>query len=145
MTPCANFPDVFLAAAEHEQVAISRAKALCTSCPGRYACATAALERKEPAGIWGALTTEQREAITGPCFAPERKLMGKRDRIHVEDIEFMALNGETWEGCAARLGVKKNSIDTALRRHNRGDVIARLTRNSDRNESSVRPDLERAS
>ncbi|MGI8759430.1 MAG: WhiB family transcriptional regulator [Acidimicrobiales bacterium] len=32
---------------------IARAKHLCTSCPVRRACLRAALERREPCGVWG--------------------------------------------------------------------------------------------
>jgi WhiB family redox-sensing transcriptional regulator len=42
---------------------IANAKAICMSCPVRVACAEHALRVREPYGIWGGLSEEEREAI----------------------------------------------------------------------------------
>lgn len=39
------------------------AKAICATCPVRTQCARHALEVREPYGVWGGLTEEEREAI----------------------------------------------------------------------------------
>lgn len=39
------------------------AKAYCHRCPVREACLAAALERREPAGVWGGLNKDERLAI----------------------------------------------------------------------------------
>ncbi|WP_432506623.1 WhiB family transcriptional regulator [Kineococcus arenarius] len=44
-------PADLFSAEEREQV--QRAKALCAACPVRAACLAGALERREPAGVWG--------------------------------------------------------------------------------------------
>jgi WhiB family redox-sensing transcriptional regulator len=48
--PCQTRPDLFFA--EHpDDLAIARS--LCGTCPVRRACLSAALERREPWGVWG--------------------------------------------------------------------------------------------
>ncbi len=39
------------------------AKAVCASCPVRIECADYAVRAREPYGVWGGLTEEEREAI----------------------------------------------------------------------------------
>ncbi len=39
-----------------------QAKAICGSCPVRQACLDEALRRREPFGIWGGLTEQERRA-----------------------------------------------------------------------------------
>ena len=39
------------------------AKAVCASCPVRIECADYAIRAREPYGVWGGLTEEDREAI----------------------------------------------------------------------------------
>lgn len=51
---------------------------------------------------------------------------GRRTSIHLEDVEFMADTGETFEGAAARLGVKPNSLEKHLARLGRRDLIHRF-------------------
>ena len=49
--PCAaEDPELFFAESPTD---VELAKALCTDCPVRTACLTAALERREPWGVWG--------------------------------------------------------------------------------------------
>lgn len=50
----------------------------------------------------------------------------ERSSIHLEDVEFMADTGETFEGAAARLGVKPNSLIQHLARKGRRDLIRRF-------------------
>ncbi|WP_432536342.1 WhiB family transcriptional regulator [Kineococcus arenarius] len=49
--PCRTAPADLFFAEEREQV--QRAKALCGACPVRELCLAGALERREPAGVWG--------------------------------------------------------------------------------------------
>ena len=49
--PCRTAPaDLFFA---EEQELVQRAKALCAACPLLATCLAGALERREPAGVWG--------------------------------------------------------------------------------------------
>jgi WhiB family redox-sensing transcriptional regulator len=49
--PCQDHdPDLFFA---ESPVEVERAKALCTDCPVKELCLAAALERREPWGVWG--------------------------------------------------------------------------------------------
>ncbi len=41
---------------------IARAKAFCGGCPVQEACFEAALVRREPYGVWGGMTEDEREA-----------------------------------------------------------------------------------
>ncbi|WP_158609514.1 WhiB family transcriptional regulator [Kocuria soli] len=40
------------------------AQARCQSCPARIACATYAVDAREPAGVWGGLTPKERASLT---------------------------------------------------------------------------------
>jgi WhiB family transcriptional regulator, redox-sensing transcriptional regulator len=49
--PCrVNDPELFFAESPAD---VEYAKSLCTDCPARLACLAAALERREPWGVWG--------------------------------------------------------------------------------------------
>lgn len=49
---------------EQRTVRELRAKLVCASCPVRTECLTEALERNERDGIWGGLTTSERDALS---------------------------------------------------------------------------------
>jgi WhiB family redox-sensing transcriptional regulator len=50
--PCLQVdPELFFADSPND---VETAKAMCADCPVRAACLTAALERREPWGVWGA-------------------------------------------------------------------------------------------
>jgi len=50
--PCLTVdPELFFAESPED---VETAKAMCAECPVRVACLTAALERQEPWGVWGA-------------------------------------------------------------------------------------------
>jgi WhiB family redox-sensing transcriptional regulator len=48
--PCASEPELFFAEDPQD---LRRAKALCRGCGVRAACLSAALQRREPCGVWG--------------------------------------------------------------------------------------------
>lgn len=48
------------------------AKAICAQCPVLTACRAHALAVREPYGIWGGLTEEERAALEGPADTPMR-------------------------------------------------------------------------
>jgi WhiB family transcriptional regulator, redox-sensing transcriptional regulator len=48
--PCQSEPELFFAEDPQD---LRRAKALCGDCPVRSACLAGALQRAEPAGVWG--------------------------------------------------------------------------------------------
>ena len=126
--PCAGYPAIFTAAADDDQLATSRAKALCSVCPNRVECRDAAIARCEPVGVWGALTGEQRAFINPP---PELLVhRGPVGRANLEDVEFLAAAGESWEAIAKRCGVKISTVERLLERHHRPDLVERINRSS---------------
>ncbi|MFI9400909.1 WhiB family transcriptional regulator [Nocardia sp. NPDC052316] len=55
--PCrAGDPDLWFAESPNQ---LEQAKALCASCPIRKGCLTAAMDRREPWGVWGGEIFEQ--------------------------------------------------------------------------------------
>lgn len=54
-------------------------------------------------------------------------------KVHAEDVEWL-LDQQvyTWDGLAARLGVRRNTLDVALRRAGRQDLIDRIVANTKR-------------
>jgi WhiB family redox-sensing transcriptional regulator len=59
--PCQNFPDAFfpdIGTRGYQDT--TYAKNLCSTCPLLQECRTYAIEAKEPYGIWGGLTVEER-------------------------------------------------------------------------------------
>src|SRR5690606_40718327 len=59
---CHNDPNPELWFADHEQDT-SQAKALCSWCPVRDECLNFALERGEKWGVWGGMTTDERNRL----------------------------------------------------------------------------------
>jgi WhiB family transcriptional regulator, redox-sensing transcriptional regulator len=61
--------DAACAGADHELFfsesprRVARAKSICSSCPVRIPCLVDALECNERYGIWGGLTTEERDEL----------------------------------------------------------------------------------
>lgn len=56
---CENV-DPELHQAEDDPRLVAEAKAVCGRCPVATACLTGALNRREPTGVWGGLTTQER-------------------------------------------------------------------------------------
>jgi WhiB family transcriptional regulator, redox-sensing transcriptional regulator len=54
-------PDLWFADAPDD---LERAKALCWGCPVQLACLTAAIERREPTGVWGGQILDKGEIVT---------------------------------------------------------------------------------
>ena len=54
-------PGMFPADGDHE--GIQTAKAVCEVCPVRAECLTQALSTREKFGVWGGLTTDEREGL----------------------------------------------------------------------------------
>ena len=57
---CIGLTDVMFSSDEFSQL---RAKQICSSCPVAVPCLVHALDRREPEGVWGGLTTTEREAV----------------------------------------------------------------------------------
>lgn len=76
------------------------------------------------------------ESIDDPAATPDtgqvvRDLGSGTRKVHLEDVEFlMDQQTYTWDGLAARLRVRPNTIDVALRRAGRQDLIDRLVANT---------------
>lgn len=60
LAACRGRTDLFYSKDQADQAA---AKALCASCQLVVRCALVALRRREPAGIWGGLTSSDRELL----------------------------------------------------------------------------------
>lgn len=120
----------------------ARMKALCTDCPIREKCLDDAMTRDERYGIWGALTTAERDAYRPEWEAPQdkaelraRKLRMGSDlsrREHYEDRMHKAREARTrllqadlegWEGHLEVLDVLLNSPYTSC-----GVLAARMGR-----------------
>ncbi|MFC8732154.1 hypothetical protein ACFT5B_06830 [Luteimicrobium sp. NPDC057192] len=56
----------------------------------------------------------------------------ERKEARLEDLEFMAATGETWEGAIRRQGVSETALERFLARCDRWDVRARLVANGER-------------
>jgi WhiB family redox-sensing transcriptional regulator len=60
--PCqVHDPDLWFADAPCD---LERAKALCGGCPAQLACLTGAIDRREPAGVWGGQILDNGEIVT---------------------------------------------------------------------------------
>ena len=60
--PCqVHDPDLWFADAPRD---LEHAKALCRDCPAQLACLTGAIERREPAGVWGGQIVDNGEIVT---------------------------------------------------------------------------------
>lgn len=72
-------PDVFFPDGDEglALVLTAEARAYCLRCPVRPECLTAALDRKEPSGIWGGLDTDERRALVR--LARERAEAAERE------------------------------------------------------------------
>jgi WhiB family redox-sensing transcriptional regulator len=67
--PCQNFPDAFFPDAGARGYMDSyMAKDACSQCPLIRECGVYAIEAKEPFGIWGGLTPEERKRETKTTF-----------------------------------------------------------------------------
>ena len=72
----------------------------------------------------------------GYCHAHYKRMLAGRDmdgRVqlttdHLEDVEWMAETGESFDRAAERLGVKPASLERFLQRRGRRDLIAALKR-----------------
>ncbi|MET8701938.1 WhiB family transcriptional regulator [Kitasatospora sp. NPDC058032] len=58
------------AAKEREQ----NAKSVCARCPVRVPCRRYALATREPYGVWGGLTEEERRVLFTDASAPDRRI-----------------------------------------------------------------------
>ncbi|MFD0209189.1 WhiB family transcriptional regulator [Streptomyces hirsutus] len=64
-------PDYWFAEGEDPAAIADRAEAkrVCSHCPARTPCLHAALERREPTGVWGGLDSGERDALILPPTA----------------------------------------------------------------------------
>lgn len=58
--PCSEDPDAMFGTREHE---IEKARKVCSGCPVRQECLLRALNLRDPWGVWGGKTPEERSAI----------------------------------------------------------------------------------
>lgn len=104
----------------------------CTDTPHQAAAAARVIARARAAGYLPVLAWDE-DQIDDPTATPtidvvRRPLPGGR-LFHLEDIEFLARHGATWEQIEDRTGAKRNSIEISCGRANRYDLVARITSN----------------
>lgn len=68
-------------------VGVIEAKEFCRPCPVRAQCLAGALDRREPYGVWGGLSVEERKVILAPVIAGERRAAAERKRLEAEAKE----------------------------------------------------------
>lgn len=89
------------------------------------------IARAEAAGYLPALVWDD-ERLDDPTATPDRtrlRTSTPRTRIHLEDIEFLARHGATWDEIQDRTGAIRNSVEVACDRAGRKDLVARITSN----------------
>lgn len=104
---CANtpFPDLFFPdTTAQEKAGDSMVKNICTPCVRRQECLDFALENNEQHGIWGGLTTTQRNAL--PQSA---KQADQRSKNSVEVKRLMRV-GLSLEDACAEVGINPESF-----------------------------------
>lgn len=79
-TPCAGRGDLFVPDNEPTAEEIRHARQLCAACPVQQACADWALDTRQPDGIWGGLTPEERRAGRRPECGTEAGWRSHRSR-----------------------------------------------------------------
>ena len=57
---CIGLTDLMYAG---DEFSVLRARQICQSCPVAVPCLVAALDRREPDGVWGGLTPSERETV----------------------------------------------------------------------------------
>ncbi|MFF2612285.1 WhiB family transcriptional regulator [Kitasatospora sp. NPDC058046] len=62
-------PDLFYS---DQPTDIEAAKSVCRGCPVQAECLAGALDRREPAGVWGAMSHEERQVVLAPVLAAEK-------------------------------------------------------------------------
>lgn len=68
--PCTVYdPDIWFPEDERRSN-VAMAKALCRSCVDQADCLQGALERDEPAGVWGGMSTPERKELKSRGFLP---------------------------------------------------------------------------
>ena len=73
--PCrAVDPDLFFAESPAD---VEEAKAVCTTCPARPGCLAAALDRREPWGVWGG------ELVVAGVVVPRKRPRGRPRKTDV--------------------------------------------------------------
>jgi len=83
--PCAGKTDLFFSFAVEDH---RSAKAICAGCPLKVPCLAVGLARGEPDGVWGGMTTAERE---GALAALRRERDSRLARNGVKHSESLAL------------------------------------------------------
>lgn len=107
---------------------ILAAKEVCASCPVQPVCLDWALDAREPHGMWGGLTEDERksllrkrtpsrrQAIATKALAPQKSWPGVQ-RVLIQYGRVTELRGKGWgrRRIASALGIGADSLETAER------------------------------
>ena len=89
------------------------------------------IARAEATGCLPAMAWDE-DLIEDPTSTPDRcavRPAAAGVRIYLEDVEFLATQGATWDEIETRTGACRNSIEIACARADRRDLVARITSN----------------
>ena len=85
------------------------ALALCAVCPIRAACLAYALRRQEQFGVWGGLTTSQRNKLLGKRLRPVTAYREGKD-AQVRSAARLRQQGNTTAEIGVRIGVSERTV-----------------------------------
>jgi WhiB family redox-sensing transcriptional regulator len=109
--PCQRHdPDLWFADAPAD---LERAKALCAGCPARLRCLTGAVDRREPAGVWGGQIFDDGRIVTHkrPRGRPRKNSIPPRShRVLTADVSEPQSSRPGW---LAVLVCRDSELDTA--------------------------------
>lgn len=108
--PCqVHDPDLWFANTPAE---LEQAKALCRSCPAQLACLTGALERHEPAGVWGGQILDRGQIVTHKRPRGRPPAGSARPQRHPHDPQTASLAPSACDGgCVAPPCADRNPCD----------------------------------
>ena len=105
---------------EHYAADVDFAKSICAACPDliRRKCLVWALAQKEPAGVWGGYSTEERtDLLRGLSEEVERRKRGHAPKkIDDEAAARMHADGQSKHDIARHFGTSTRTVERALER-----------------------------
>jgi hypothetical protein len=101
------------------------------STPTQRAMAARTRARAARAGFLPALAWDD-DTLDDPAAAPDRaalRMPARQVRVHLEDVEYLAVLGAAWEEVQARTGACRRTVERSCLRSARPDLVHRITSN----------------